>query len=124
MWYILLTFPALVLEFYLEKLGRPKYNEAGDLRSAGEDLDAKGLTEWMWDVVYWTWGCVGWACLVGNGGWWLWIGVPVYSGWAAYTGVKGAKEGFAGMGAKVQAGGGESKRQKKMEKRGQKVAYR
>ena len=111
-----------MLEFYLERLGRPKNTANGDLRSAGEDLDAKGLTEYMWDVVYWTWGCIGWVCLVGNGGWWLWIGVPVYSAYAAYAGVNNVKEGFAGMGA--AGGGGESKRQKKMEKRGQKVAYR
>jgi hypothetical protein len=61
--------------------------------------------------------------MVGNGGWWFWIGIPVYSAYALYAGVMTAKQGFAGMGG-AGAGGGESKRQKKMEKRGAKVSYR
>lgn len=42
--YILLGVPTLVIEFYLDKVGRPRYNNDGSLRSAGEDLNATGLT--------------------------------------------------------------------------------
>ncbi|KAL1861024.1 hypothetical protein Plec18167_003693 [Paecilomyces lecythidis] len=127
--YFIFTFPTLAIEFYLERLGRPKYNPAdGSLRSAGEDLGASGLTEYMWDVLYWTWGCMGAVCIFGDKAWWLWVVVPLYSVWLAWTTFTGMRSGLAGMGG---AGAGdvgaapESKRQKKMEKRGgQRVQYR
>lgn len=55
-----------------ERNSRPKYN-GKELKSAGDDLEAKGLTEWMWDVVYWTWGCVVLAALVGDWAWYLYV---------------------------------------------------
>ncbi|KKY25535.1 hypothetical protein UCRPC4_g01799 [Phaeomoniella chlamydospora] len=125
--YILFSTPALVLEFYLERLGRPKYTEDGALVRAGEDLDAKGLTEYMWDVVYWTWLCLGACCAFGDRAWWLYVAVPVYSLYAAWKAVTGVREGFAGMGGadNAEAIPAESKRQKKLEKRGgQRVQYR
>ncbi|PGH13392.1 hypothetical protein AJ79_03671 [Helicocarpus griseus UAMH5409] len=135
--YLLLTTPTLAIEFYLEKLGRPRYNsgaDGGSLRSAGEDLDAKGLTEYLWDVLYWTWGCMGAVCLFGDRAWWLWAVVPAYSAWLGYSTVMGVRKGglaglggMGGMGGEAGATGegAESKRQKKMEKRGgQRVRYR
>ena len=118
-----------MLEFYLDRLGRPSYATDGSLRRAGEDLDAKGLTEFMWDIVYWTWINIVLVILLGNSAWWLYLVVPAYSVYLAATTVGGMKGMLGGMGG----GGGdgtaapetESKRQKKMEKRGgQKVAYR
>lgn len=44
-----------------------------ELRRAGEDLDAKGLMVWMWDVVYWTWGCVALSAVLGDFGWSFWV---------------------------------------------------
>ncbi|KKK11899.1 hypothetical protein P175DRAFT_0534309 [Aspergillus ochraceoroseus IBT 24754] len=124
--YCLLACPTLAIEFYLDRLGRPAYNAAdGSLRSPGEDLGAAGLTEYMWDILYWTWGCIGAACLFGDRAWWLWIVVPVYSVWLAYSTLTGVRSGLAGMGGEAEQTGGESKRQKKMEKRGgQRVQYR
>ena len=127
--YVLFASPALVLEFYLERLGRPTYNsDDGSLLRSGEDLEAKGLTEYMWDVVYWTWICLGAACIFGDRAWWLYLAIPLYSAWAAYKTVGGMRDGFAGGQAQAPdqgQPGGESKRQKKMEKRGgQKVQYR
>jgi len=128
--YLILSCPALVLEFYLDRLGRPSYTADGSLRRSGEDLDAKGLTEFMWDVVYWTWINVALVIVFGNKAWWLYLVVPGYLVYLAATTVGGMKGMLGGMGA---AGGdgtaagqeAESKRQKKMEKRGgQKVAYR
>jgi len=127
--YILLSAPALVLEFYLDRLGRPSYTADGSLRRAGEDLDAKGLTEFMWDIVYWTWINIVLVILLGNRAWWLYLVVPAYSIYLAATTVGGMKGMLGGMGGADGNGTGapeaESKRQKKMEKRGgQKVAYR
>ena len=138
--YTLLSAPSLLIEFWFESIARPKYtspsststSEKGDLKSAGEDLEAKGLTEFLWDVLYWSWGCVAFAGAFGDRAWWLWVVIPVYAGWLGYTTFMGARSGMAGLtggaGAQQEGGGsgsGTSKRQAKMEKRGgQRVAYR
>ncbi len=70
--YLLLSLPSLILEYWLEKIGRPRYVN-GELRRSGEDLSQKGLTEYCWDVIYWTWGCVVLAALLGDWAWWLWV---------------------------------------------------
>lgn len=137
--YILLSTPSLLIHLWLERIGRPTYtppsptspSARGDLKSAGEDLDAKGITEFLWDVLYWTWGCVAFAAAFGDRAWWLWGVIPAYGGWAAWTTFTGARAGMAGLAG--GAGGedtqgqasGTSKRQAKLEKRGgQRVAYR
>ena len=127
--YFLLNGPALAIEFYLDRLGRPKFSSDSSVRSAGEDLDAKGLTEYMWDVLYWTWICVGTVCLFGDRAWWLYLAVPAYSTWLAWTTASGVRKGFGGMGQEdnegVGVGNADSKRQKKMEKKGgHKISYR
>jgi len=84
----------------------------------------------MWDIVYWTWINIVFVILFGNRAWWLYLVVPGYSVYLAATTVGGMR-GMLGGGAKGddttvgEVPGGESKRQKKMEKRGgQRVAYR
>ena len=69
--------------------------------------------------------------MVGNKAWWMYAVVPVYSVWVASTTVMGLRKGMAGMAgqgddsAQAADAGGDSKRQKKLEKRGaQKVQYR
>ncbi|KAL4785523.1 hypothetical protein BJX76DRAFT_180476 [Aspergillus varians] len=120
--YYLLALPTIIIEFYLDRIGRPTYAADGSLRSPGEDLGAAGLTEYMWDILYWTWGCIGAACVFGGRAWWLWIVVPLYTVYLAYSTFTGMKSGLTGLGAGVgdtgEATGAESKRQKKMEKRG------
>lgn len=123
--YSLLSAPALLIEFYLEKLARPSYNPDGSLRRAGEDLDAQGLTEFMWDILYWTWINLVLVIIFGNRAWWLYLVIPAYAIYAAVTTASGLKSSLSGL----AGGGGEpasqSKRQQKMEKRGgQRVAYR
>jgi hypothetical protein len=71
---VLLSAPAALIEFWLETIGRPRYgSEPGDIQKSGEDLDAKGLTEFLWDVLYWTWLCVFTAGVFGDVAWWLWV---------------------------------------------------
>ncbi|EPS29259.1 hypothetical protein PDE_04208 [Penicillium oxalicum 114-2] len=125
--YFFLAVPTLVIEFYLDRVGRPTYNEDGSLRSAGEDLNATGLTEYMWDVLYWTEGCLAAACIFNDRAWWLWVVVPVYSVYLAYTTVMGVKKGFAGMGDGADGSDAPaqmSKTQMKKEKKGDRVKYR
>jgi hypothetical protein len=63
---------------------------------------------------------------LGDKAWWLWIVVPLYSVWLGYTTVMGVRSGIKGLGKEGQeVGVAESKRQKKLEKRGgQRVKYR
>lgn len=125
--YLALSAPALALEFWLESISRPKYDQNGTLKRAGEDLDAPGLTEFFWDIIYWTWINLIFVIVIGNNGWWVYWVVPAYAVYAAVTTASGLKGMMGGMGG---AGGegepqAQSNRQKKMEKRGgQKVAYR
>jgi hypothetical protein len=132
--FVVFSFPALAIEFWFERIGRPIYTMEGgnkELRKAGEDLESKGLTEWMWDVVYWTWGCVALVALAGDWAWWFYAVVPAYSAYLAVTTYTGVRQGFGGLSAGAggeggsSSSGGQSKRQAKIEKRGgQKVQYR
>lgn len=74
--YILLSFPSLLIQFWFERIGRPTYIDGPngkELKRSGEDLEAKGLTEWMWDVVYWSWGCIVLSTLLGDWAWWFFV---------------------------------------------------
>lgn len=74
--YLILSLPSLLIQFWFERIGRPTYAEGPngkELKRAGEDLEAKGLTEWMWDVVYWSWGCIVFTTLLGDWAWWFFV---------------------------------------------------
>ncbi|KAI4250611.1 MAG: hypothetical protein L6R40_000211 [Gallowayella cf. fulva] len=127
--YLLLSTPAFVIEFWFERAGRPVTAPSGELKRSGEDLEAKGLTEYMWDVLYWTWGCTATVAVFGDRAWWGYIIVPIYSIWLAWTTFGGMRKGLAGMaGGDVSEdvpNGSTSNRQKKQEKRGgQRLQYR
>ncbi len=122
--YILLSAPALIIEFFLDRSARPAYNADGSLRRAGDDLDAKGLTDFMWDILYWTWINLVAVILLGNRAWWLYLVVPGYAIYAAVTTASGVKGMLSGMGGAGGEGEVQSNRQKKMEQRGsQKMKY-
>lgn len=70
--YVVLSLPSVVIQIVFERNSKPKYNE-NELRSSGEDLEAKGLTEWMWDVLYWTWICIGMAAVFGDWAWYFYV---------------------------------------------------
>ncbi|MCJ1464191.1 hypothetical protein MMC07_002804 [Pseudocyphellaria aurata] len=126
--YFVLASPAFAIQFWLEKIGRPATAQNGDLQKPGADLEAQGLMEYLWDVLYWSWGCIVAATVFGNKAWWLWAVIPLYSLWLAYTtfgGIKQSMGGMMGQGSDLSNTGNTSNRQKKFEKRGgQKVQYR
>ncbi|KAL8708877.1 MAG: hypothetical protein Q9220_006333 [cf. Caloplaca sp. 1 TL-2023] len=127
--YGIFSAPSFVIEFWFERMGRPVTGVNGEVKQPGEDLEAKGLTEYMWDVLYWTWGCILLAVLLGEKAWYAWIVIPIYSAWLGWTTFGSMKQGMAGMSgsnsAEGMANGSTSNRQKKLEKRGgQKMQYR
>ena len=44
------------LQFQLEFVGRPTFGNKGEVIKTGSDLGQSGLTEYMFDVLYLTWG--------------------------------------------------------------------
>lgn len=130
--YILLSTPSIIIQIWFERIARPSYvggDSTADLRRSGEDLEAKGLTEWMWDVLYWTWGCLVGVALLGDRVWWAYSAVPLYSIWLAWSTFRSVRQGFAGglngnNDTDGKSGIG-SKRQQKLEKRsGPKMQHR
>lgn len=73
--YALLSAPAFLIQFWFERIGRPTHGPNGELKRSGEDLEAKGLTEWMWDVLYWTYICLVTVATIGDYGWWAYVSV-------------------------------------------------
>ncbi len=71
--YTLLSTPASLIQVWFERSGRPQYEQSGEVQRPGENLEAAGLTEWMWDALYWTYGCIVLAAVVGDMAWWLWV---------------------------------------------------
>lgn len=83
--YLIFSIPAIVSEFVLEKTGRPTFDATtGALKSSGEDLAAPGLTEYMFDTVWITWGSLITVMIFGNWGWLLWSVVPAYGVYKGY----------------------------------------
>ncbi|KAL2076025.1 hypothetical protein VTL71DRAFT_968 [Oculimacula yallundae] len=92
----ILTIPSLIAEYILETSGRPKYDAATKtLKSAGEDLSAPGLTEYMFDIIWVTWLCLISVITFGNWGWIVWGIVPAYGMYKGY-GLLGMAKGMMG----------------------------
>ncbi|KAG9243081.1 hypothetical protein BJ878DRAFT_136501 [Calycina marina] len=116
--YAIFSIPTIICSYILETTGRPKYDSTHTLKSAGEDLSAQGLTEYMFDVVWITWASLVAVVLAGNWGWLLWGVVPVYGAWKGY-GILGMAKGMMGgaqggqmtdQAAAVQAGNRKQRR--------------
>ncbi|KAK9457215.1 hypothetical protein V1511DRAFT_520228 [Dipodascopsis uninucleata] len=87
--YLIFSIPAWIIQYQLEKIGRPKYSTLnGALVTAGEDLNQPGLTEWLFDILYVTWGCDILGVIFGRGWvWFLYSLIPLYSFYKAYTSI-------------------------------------
>jgi len=134
--YILTFLPSLFLAQHLRTTGRPRRDPVtGTLISSGEDLDARGVTEWCWDVIYVTWACQVGSALLGEWFWFGYLSIPAFACWKLYTKVIGPM--FLGRGGpqntdstevvgedKGTSSEGLSKRQQKMQKRERKVEQR
>ncbi|CAH2355526.1 SRP-independent targeting protein 2 [[Candida] railenensis] len=139
--YIIFSFPAFFSQYTLEKSGRPKYgnDEYGQHRliSSGDEIKGEGLFEYMFDIIYVTWFLdILMVAFGSNKVWWLFLAVPGYASYKLFGFVKP----FLSLGKGSKADGvpesddtadksgkkGQSKRQAKLEARGQKqqVRYR
>lgn len=94
--YLILSTPCFIAQYILETTGRPKYDANNNLRSAGEDLAAPGLTEYMFDTIWITWLSLVVVMVFGNWGWLVWGIVPVYGLYKGY--------GLVGMGRSMMGG--------------------
>lgn len=94
--YALLSLPSFICQYALEKAGRPSFDATGAVKSSGEDLAARGLTEYMWDVIWVTWACQILVMLFGNWFWILWVVVPAYGAYQGY-GLLGSAKQMAGL---------------------------
>ncbi|KAL1901346.1 hypothetical protein Sste5346_001751 [Sporothrix stenoceras] len=106
--YVVMSLPSFLCQFMLERTGRPHYDaQTGALRTSGEDLAAAGLTEYMFDVVWVTWGVSVLVILFGNKLWFLWAIVPAYGAYKGY-GLLGSARQMAAMGGLGGGGGGDA----------------
>ncbi|KAI1820317.1 DUF788 domain-containing protein [Xylaria intraflava] len=95
--YVVFSIPSFICEFVLESTGRPKYDPSNNsLKTAGEDLAAPGLTEYMFDVIWVTWASVILVIFFGNWGWLLWSVVPAYGAFKGFS-LLGVARSMAGM---------------------------
>lgn len=139
-YYLLYSIPSIFCEYTVEKIGRPTYTFNADgykvLVTSGEDLQQSGLTEYMFDIIYLTLFIDILMCLFGTVKvWWILIVIPIFAGWKLKSIISSAMRMFLpSLGGQNKANeeaaetenSGKSKRQLKMEKRGniQKVRYR
>lgn len=127
--YILFSIPAFGCEYVLEKSGRPVYSHdsgAPKLNRSGDDLKGAGLYEYMFDCIYVTWLCDLLMVIFGSNK--VWVLFLVVPGYLAYK-VSSLAKSFFGKStplAPVQEESAplKSKRQTKLEQRGQKQRVR
>ncbi|TFK56089.1 DUF788-domain-containing protein [Heliocybe sulcata] len=85
----LLTSSTYLITFYISRfltnVGTPKRSASGDLLSAGDDLSQAGMTEYLFDILYITWGCQVGSAAVGDWVWWSYAVIPLYAGYRGYN---------------------------------------
>lgn len=117
--YLVMSIPSFVCQFMLERTGRPGFDPTtGTLRSSGEDLHAAGLTEYMFDVIWVTWGTVLLVIFFGNKLWLIWTIVPAYGAYKAYgllgmTRQMAGLQGLANNNAPASASAGANRKQRR-----------
>ena len=71
--YLLSFSLAAFLQYQLESVGRPSFDERGAVLQTGSDLGQQGLTEYMFDVLYLTWGIQLLVAFTTFYAWWLYL---------------------------------------------------
>jgi len=132
--------PLVICELIVEKIGRPRFTlekvsggrTVPKLVSSGEDLSQSGLTEYLFDIIYFTLlQNIVLVILGTNNVWYLSLVIPAFAAYKLYGLFLGGRQLLGGRSSfkeEEPASGskekGQSKRQQKLEKRGQKVRYR
>lgn len=134
--YVVFSIPAFGCQYVLEKSGRPVYSfdsmtGLSKLVRSGDDIKGPGLFEYMFDCIYVTWICdILMIICNSNKVWILFLVVP---GFLAFK-ITSVAKSFMGSKAAVpvessgkeapEAASGKSKRQTKLEQRGQRQRVR
>ncbi|KAF7724527.1 hypothetical protein EC973_000904 [Apophysomyces ossiformis] len=101
--------------------GRPTYEATGALRSSGDDLNAEGLTAYMFDIIYITWFTHITTAFISNKFWYTYLVIPAYAAYKILPMVLPyLSSGATGDIPEGQGSEGKSKRQAKLEKRANK----
>ncbi|KAI9592761.1 hypothetical protein BDF19DRAFT_416065 [Syncephalis fuscata] len=116
--YLLTWLPTLFIYRQFASMAQPQRDMSGAIVSGGDDLNAPGLTSYMFDILYVTWfvhlGSLAWSSV-----WWFYLVIPCY----AFYSIWGFVAPMLGFGGNGNKGGDQeaskSKRQQKMEKRQQ-----
>ncbi|KAI9312813.1 hypothetical protein BX666DRAFT_2030695 [Dichotomocladium elegans] len=118
--YVLTSGLSIFLYSTLESSGRPRYDATGTLISAGDDMNAEGLTAYMFDIIYVTWFTQVMVAFVSSKFWYTYLVIPAYASYKlgpmAWSFLR--RSSAASRDAPPEAA--KSKRQQKMEKRGNK----
>lgn len=61
------------LQLQLESIGKPTFDDRGGVVKTGNDLGQSGLTEYMFDVLYMTWGIQLLVAFTTTYAWWLYL---------------------------------------------------
>lgn len=143
-YYFIFSIPSFICQYTIEKIGRPIFTVNSDgykvLKKPGDDLQQAGLTEYMFDIIYLTLLIDILMCIFGSMKvWWILLIIPLYAGWKLKGIISTILNIFMPNLRRNRSSNnngdtnntnnedeGKSKRQIKMEKRGnkQKVRYR
>lgn len=93
--YLLLSIPALLCEWILERNGRPAISRNGShqkLLRSGDDIQGPGLYEYMLDCIYVTWASDILMIITGsNKAWYLFFVIPGFVIFQSYRLIKSLK---------------------------------
>ncbi|ODV79107.1 DUF788-domain-containing protein [Suhomyces tanzawaensis NRRL Y-17324] len=136
--YVIFSIPAWVLEYSIERSGRPAYAvdpanpRSAKLVRAGDDITRAGLYEYFFDTIYVTWIIDVLLVILGtNYVWYLYAVIPAFAGYKVFGFVspflKKSKAPAAADTKEEPTASTKSKRQTKLEARREKgpaVKYR
>ncbi|ODQ68349.1 DUF788-domain-containing protein [Nadsonia fulvescens var. elongata DSM 6958] len=84
--FLILSIPALIIQYQFHRIAKPTYDDRGALISAGEDLSQGGINEWLLDIIYMTWICDVLTIIIGrNWVWFLYLAIPGYALFKIYN---------------------------------------
>ncbi|KAI9278301.1 hypothetical protein BDA99DRAFT_491777 [Phascolomyces articulosus] len=115
--YMLTTGVSMFMYSTLETTGRPYYDATGTLIKSGEDMNAEGLTAYMFDIIYVTWFTQVMVALVSYKFWYTFLVIPGYAAYKVFPMLMTYLRQYKEAGITPQEEGSKSKRQAKMEKR-------
>ncbi|KAI7867634.1 hypothetical protein BDF14DRAFT_1881504 [Spinellus fusiger] len=108
----------ITLLFYsiLYNSGQSRYDASGTLITSGDDLNAEGLTAYMFDIIYVTWATHLTTAFISNKFWYMYLVIPGYAGYKILPMIL-SYFGNSSPAPESNDTEGKSKRQAKIEKR-------